>query len=718
MASEAPSDLGDLDVTLVSEASPKQASPYMASVSLPPQQQPDSSPNFQPPSATPHTSFAASHPAEDVDEDPPPPPSDSDEEVTHQADADGPVGASDHLSATAASAQGSFRSLQERTSGLASARTNDGELRKSGADSSRGTPSEKADESVGAKPTTPSLVAQSLPPPTPPPCNQTPKAPSLASLSQQGEKFAHPDTASEAASERSVPSSVHRHESVSMAEHVPSLHESRRSSRPQSRSEALPSATPASLAISGPGGHDARSSRHSFASRGSAAPEHAVPQSSHGGRPSEKAVSEGVPSRASFHGSATPSQPSHGRSLAGGSNDEHSESRQSRVSAPRSTGWTAPEKQLPYVHPYVENFSTSTVPEELKSGSVQPDEVTHPVEEHAEAKRLPVGYDSQPHPPANSVHEPTSYSFSGQRSSPTFSSAALGPQQRSAVPPPATAQPVPPPAAPIVTRAITSCEPRRKTKPTPNATKSHPQSSRQQVQRDPVLEAACAMWDAKLEEMSQKQTAVQEESRIGDANRTRKLQVRGEVRQLQENERRDQFHAREHYPTRRFEVNIGSPPYHAVHSLSTTESFRRYKDTYGVQPASADVVKETVASPDSTRRSCSPMRRSRSRDPSPNSPHGMRTLTQTQAMLQRSRLQPDSENSLDAVARLKRLKKLSCVSSGTASLLACPRSTTSTKHPNFLNPRHPEWRVGPDGTFMLPDGTVGNVLEHLHRFRR
>ena len=677
-------DVAELDVTLGSQGAVPKASPYMASVANSLQQEQEQG---QPvsdfcPQSSPSTPTPAEQ-REDGQTPPPPPPESSDDEeegerehtpnvpqnVAQEVVSQPTPAERDLLTAGDVSAQGSFRSLQERSAGQASVHRSDAVTPHSRVTSPSGvnTPREGVSPVLsgpGVSGVSGVSGVRGTPIMSPVDDRQSTQHSRRTSLAESRSRRS--SVAESVQSSRSVQDGRSTTGVQSDHPHSDVLRPSESASQARRLSQASHSHTPNMLSGS--------ASRMSLSQGGS----RRASQVSRGGQ------SGGVQSAV---------QSSRGGVQESQLEEEASMTLRSQVSEKQSP--------LPYVLPYAEEFSSAS---EVKL------EDSRTPKDTPEAYATPTSgenaYDSQPHPPANSMHERVSASgASGQRSSPTFF-------QSSAIPPPAepiTKHPASALSSPISNRA----SPQTKNKQFRRTQQPQQQPPPPVQARDPVWEAACTLWDAKVAEMSTKRAHMTELARHKEASRSMKLQVKDEVRQLQETERREQFHAREHYPSKRFDTNIVSPQKgYNVHSLGTTESFTKYKEVYGVVPASAEVQAE--GSPARGRSASPPRRRSKSRDLSPNSPHGMRTLAQTKTLLERSRLQPDTENSLDAVARLKRLKRLS---SNTSSLLTCPRGSFSNKTSYCLNPRHPDWKISPEGTFMLPDGSVGNVIDQLSRPR-
>eukprot|EP01063_Lacrimia_lanifica_P040031 TRINITY_DN8954_c0_g1_i1.p1 TRINITY_DN8954_c0_g1~~TRINITY_DN8954_c0_g1_i1.p1 ORF type:complete len:693 (+),score=154.17 TRINITY_DN8954_c0_g1_i1:280-2079(+) len=235
-----------------------------------------------------------------------------------------------------------------------------------------------------------------------------------------------------------------------------------------------------------------------------------------------------------------------------------------------------------------------------------------------------------------------------------------------------------------------------------------------------VRQTACVLWDTKLQEMHESASARRQRALEQRAQKSNPMAgLRDEVRQLNLSERAEQASARERYPKQRFDSTIKAQVVHdsrEYHSLNTTESFERYRKAYGLPPMSSDrVVKaeeERAAGIASSPASFSPQRASHRASPQRSSPRGgvAQSIEAVKTRHEAARLQPAAENSIDAVARLRKLKKLSA---------ATPLfSATPAKHlPQYLNPHHPEWRVQDDGKMFLPDGSAVNLFDAVGRMR-
>eukprot|EP01064_Diplonema_japonicum_P027318 TRINITY_DN3931_c0_g1_i1.p1 TRINITY_DN3931_c0_g1~~TRINITY_DN3931_c0_g1_i1.p1 ORF type:complete len:596 (+),score=126.56 TRINITY_DN3931_c0_g1_i1:1631-3418(+) len=225
------------------------------------------------------------------------------------------------------------------------------------------------------------------------------------------------------------------------------------------------------------------------------------------------------------------------------------------------------------------------------------------------------------------------------------------------------------------------------------------------VPRDVIRDTACEMWDSCQREMNLDRARSKDAKMKKMAAIEKRKQTKEEVIMLQASERANQYHAREKYPEKKFDVNIGKGKerHREVGSLWLTESTMKYEEVFGVQPISspspAKVTKTSTLAPMSpTSGSHSP-------------PHGMRTVKMSKSILSKARLSPDCENSVDAVARLKKLKKLSA-SPTSSPLLRCPKPSSVSRPTSIANPHHPDWKLSSDGTFMLPDGSLMNIAEH------
>ena len=222
---------------------------------------------------------------------------------------------------------------------------------------------------------------------------------------------------------------------------------------------------------------------------------------------------------------------------------------------------------------------------------------------------------------------------------------------------------------------------------------------------DAIRRTAMSLWDQCIKDEVREKSINRSEKDQKKTSFEKRAAVRDEITTLQQGERLKQYHEREKYPNKRFATTFKMREIEDVSSLRATESERKYEKVFGVKPAASEAINRAQRSM-SPRRSGSPQRGYSPVRAAPIQP----SVHQSKVIHSRARLQPGSENSIEAIARLRKLQKLGA----NTALLSCPKTLSyQSRTKSALSPRHPEWRPNPDGTFLLPNGNIMKLADHL-----